>query len=144
MHRSHPRWVAVVAQGRANDASVPLALVLAVVLAAESQVPDEEHPTHAEQAHGQLIGLMAGAVVVGTAAALGSWLDRDGTVGRVSAITAGSLAIGAIAASLGALIASRVYLGQANATSSLMNGAGAADHATVHDNRLSEMTGNEA
>ena len=89
------------------------------MLAAEPLVPGEEHPTRAEQSHGQLIALTTAAVLLGTGAALGSWLDRDGTFGRVSAITAGTLATGALAATLGAFIASRLFLGRAQATTLL-------------------------
>jgi hypothetical protein len=92
---------------------VPLALVLAAVLAAEN--PAEEHAMRAEETHGKLIALTAGAVLLGTGAALGSWVDREGTFGRVSAITAGTLATGVLAASLGAFITSRLFLGRANA-----------------------------
>ena len=102
---------------------MPLTLVLAVMLAAETPIPAEEHPTRAEQSHGQLIALTTAAVLLGTGAALGSWLDRDGTFGRVSAITGATLATGALAATLGAFIASRLFLGRANASSLIELGA---------------------
>ena len=96
---------------------MPFALLLAVVLAAET--PEEEHPNRVENEHAKLIALAAGAVLIGGGTAIGSWVDREGTFGRVSAITAGTLSTALVSASLGAFIASSIFLSRAHAKSVL-------------------------
>lgn len=92
-----------------------LALTLSLLLNADPVEP--EAPNRRDREHVQLIGLGAGAVLISAGSALGAWVDRDGTFGRVSAVTAGTLGTALLSASLGAFIASRVYLARANASS---------------------------
>jgi hypothetical protein len=51
-----------------------------------------------------LLGVGIGTAVLGVGVALGAWFDRDGTFGRVCAITAGTLGMATLGAGLGALL----------------------------------------
>lgn len=54
------------------------------------------------------LGFGIGASVVGIGAGLGSWFDRDGTFGRVSAITAGTLGTAMLVGGVAMVIAAAV------------------------------------
>jgi len=91
-------------------------MLLAAVLTADSVEPPaladppkpEEHATLSKR-QARLLGVGLGTVALGTGAALGSWFDRDGTFGRVCAITAGTLGTALLTASLAALISSFIW-----------------------------------
>lgn len=78
-----------------------LALALAAVLAVDDVEPPVEleppverpapKPSPERGRRARLIGFSAGAVALGAGAALGAWLNREGTFGRVCAVTAGTL-----------------------------------------------------
>jgi hypothetical protein len=55
--------------------------------------------------HATLLGLGGATVALGAAGAIASWLDRDGTFGRVSAITVGTIGTAFLIAGISALIA---------------------------------------
>jgi hypothetical protein len=57
----------------------------------------------------RVIGFGLGSIALGTGAALGAWLDRDGTFGRVSAIVAGTLGSALAIAGISALITSFIF-----------------------------------
>ncbi|MDP3505763.1 MAG: hypothetical protein Q8S33_35800 [Myxococcales bacterium] len=46
----------------------------------------------------------ASTIVLGAGAALGSWFDREGTFGRITAVSAGVIGLGLLAAGVGGLI----------------------------------------
>ncbi len=52
----------------------------------------------------KLVVFGSSTILLGAGAALGSWFDRDGTFGRICAVTAGSIGLGFVAAGLGGLI----------------------------------------
>jgi hypothetical protein len=58
--------------------------------------------------HAKLLGIASAGVAVGTAGALVSWFDREGTWGRVSAITVGALGAAMFAAAVGGLVAALI------------------------------------
>ena len=91
-----------------------LALLIAAVLSAESveapvlaEPPPQGVSLSSRQA--SLLGLGLGTVALGTGAAIGAWADRDGTFGRICAITAGTLGTALLTASLAALISSFIW-----------------------------------
>jgi hypothetical protein len=54
----------------------------------------------------------SGSAAIGAGVALASWFDRDGTFGRVAAITGGVFGLGMLAASVGGLIARLIHEAQ--------------------------------
>lgn len=54
------------------------------------------------------LGFGIGASVIGIGAGLGSWFDRDGTFGRISAITSGTLGTAMLVGGVAMLIAAAV------------------------------------
>lgn len=55
------------------------------------------------------LGFGIGASVVGIGAGLGSWFDRDGTFGRISAITSGTIGTAMLVGGVAMLIAAAVF-----------------------------------
>jgi hypothetical protein len=93
-----------------------LALLIAAVLSAESvegpalvEPPKPEERVTLSNSQARLLGLGIGSVLLGSGAAIGAWADRDGTFGRVCAITAGTLGTALLTASLAALISSFIW-----------------------------------
>ena len=87
-----------------------LALILAAVLAAQTvEPPEAPERVTLSSSQATLLGLTIGSVAVGGGAALGAWLDRDGTFGRICAITAGTLGSALLTASLAAWISSFIW-----------------------------------
>lgn len=100
-----------------------LALLIAAILSAESveapalaEPPTPEDHATLSKTQARLLGLGLGSIALGTGAALGSWFDRDGTFGRVCAITAGTLGTALLTASLAALISSFIWPAAAEGT----------------------------
>lgn len=92
-----------------------LALIVALTVAAEpapvETVPQEPVAERVSLSDNQarLVGLGIGTTLLGTGAALGAWLDRGGTFGQVSAITAGALGTAVLAAGVSALIGTLLW-----------------------------------
>lgn len=75
---------------------------------AEETAPKNEDVSLSDNQQ-RVIGFGLGSIALGTGAALGAWLDRDGTFGRVSAIVAGTLGSALAVAGLSALITSFIF-----------------------------------
>ncbi len=101
---------------------MPFSLIIAVVLAQADVAPSTPVETGSPASpglsseHVRLLGFSAAAVALGAGAGACSWADRDGGFGRACAITTGTLGTALLAASLGALIASKLYPMRSDAT----------------------------
>lgn len=109
-----------------------LTLVLAMTLAADPVVAEPESAPVAEVAEAEAaptppvenqpegfsrrrmnaLLFASGSVLLGAGGALGAWFDRDGTIGRICAISVGAIGLGLFAAAVGGLITRLIHESQ--------------------------------
>ncbi|MBE2251093.1 MAG: hypothetical protein IAE78_16255 [Myxococcus sp.] len=81
--------------------------------AAEAEAPAPEvakdQPEGFSRRRANAVMFAAGATLLGVGAALGAWIDRKGTFGRVCAVTAGALGLGLLAAGVGGLVTRLIH-----------------------------------